>query len=165
MGSGPSNAMPGADMDARGLRDYLYRHIPVSQAMGVEVSKVSPEQVSLTAPLALNINHRETAFGGSQCVLAILAAWSVVFLGLRAEGLEGRIVIHAQNMNFTRAVAGDFTAVAKAPGSEAWQRLRTAVKRRRMARITVDAVVRYAGVQAGTFCGEFVVLPPSGGDG
>ena len=61
-------------MDTKSLENYLHEHIPLSKAMGVTVRSVSGEAVTLAAPLAPNINHRETVFGGSASALAILAA-------------------------------------------------------------------------------------------
>ncbi len=65
-------------MDARELERYLQDRIPLSRAMAVEVRTASPAGVTLFAPLAPNINHRDTVFGGSASALAILAAWSAL---------------------------------------------------------------------------------------
>jgi thioesterase domain-containing protein len=61
-------------MDARELQAYLHAHIPLSAAMQVSVDAVAADGVTLRAPLAPNINHRETVFGGSASAVAILAA-------------------------------------------------------------------------------------------
>ena len=61
--------------------------------MQVAVVSAAADAVTLSAPLAPNINHRSTAFGGSVSTLAILSAWSLVNLRLRAEGLRSRLVI------------------------------------------------------------------------
>lgn len=58
------------------LQQYLHDHIPLSKAMQITVERISPESVTLSAPLAPNINHRDTLFGGSASTAAILAAWS-----------------------------------------------------------------------------------------
>jgi thioesterase domain-containing protein len=63
-------------MDARELEDYLHVHIPLSAAMQVAVVAVDASGVTLAAPLAPNINHRDTVFGGSASAVAILAAWA-----------------------------------------------------------------------------------------
>lgn len=60
------------------LEKYLHGHIPLSKAMEVAVVQVQPEGVILSAPLAPNINHRDTVFGGSASAVAILAAWSLL---------------------------------------------------------------------------------------
>ena len=46
------------------LESYLHEHIPITRAMQVRVVEIGPEHARLTAPLAPNINHRETVFGG-----------------------------------------------------------------------------------------------------
>ena len=68
------------------LQTYLHQHIPLSQAMQVTVVEASLQQVVLTVPLAPNINHRETVFGGSASAVANLAAWSMLHLGSRLRG-------------------------------------------------------------------------------
>jgi len=59
------------------LQTYLHQHIPLSQAMQFTVVEASLQQVVLTAPLAPNINHRETVFGGSASAVAVFF-WGVV---------------------------------------------------------------------------------------
>jgi thioesterase domain-containing protein len=61
------------------LEEYLHGHIPLSRAMQVSVRELTDELVVLGAPLAPNMNHRSTVFGGSASALAILAAWSLLY--------------------------------------------------------------------------------------
>lgn len=60
------------------LQTYLHAHIPLSGAMQVSVVQAALEGVVLSAPLAPNINHRDTVFGGSASAVASLAAWSLL---------------------------------------------------------------------------------------
>ena len=64
-------------MQAIDIEHYLHAHIPLSLAMGVKVLSSSREAVRLSAPLAPNINHRATVFGGSASAVALLAAWAL----------------------------------------------------------------------------------------
>ena len=146
-------------MDSKALENYLHEHIPLSKAMGVTVRSVSGESVTLAAPLALNINHRETVFGGSASALAILAAWSLLYVRLQAEGMGKRIVIHSNTVEYTKPILGDFRAVALPPDEAAWKKLLAAPRRNRMARITVRSRFECSGTDVGGFEGEFVVLP------
>ena len=141
------------------LEHYLHEHIPLSAAMQVTVLEASPAQVRLAAPLAPNINHRRTVFGGSAAAVATLAAWALLHLRLTAEGFAGRLVIRRSEMDFEQAIAGEFEAAATAPGDERWQRFRSAVARGRLARIEMRATLSFAGTRAGAFIGEFVALP------
>ena len=81
------------------LERYLHQHIPLSKAMQVSVVEVLPAGVVLSAPLAPNINHRDTVFGGSASALAILAAWSLLHTRLSGEGIASRLVIQRNTMS------------------------------------------------------------------
>ena len=140
------------------LERYLHEHIPLSRAMAMAVVSVGQDEVVLRAPLAANINHSETVFGGSAATLAILAAWSLVFVRLRAAGLAARLVIQRNAVDYLKPMAGEFTARASCPEGEAWQRFTTALARRGRGRLAVAAVLEYAGEVAGRFSGEFVAL-------
>ncbi|MEO8299523.1 MAG: YiiD C-terminal domain-containing protein [Burkholderiales bacterium] len=74
------------------LENYLHEHIPLSAAMQLSVIDVSAEQVVLAAPLAHNINHQDTVFGGNASAVAILAAWSMLHTKLAAAGMGARLV-------------------------------------------------------------------------
>jgi thioesterase domain-containing protein len=141
------------------LERYLHEQIPLSAAMQVVVLAATPEQVRLAAPLAPNINHRRTVFGGSAAAVATLAAWGLLHLRLSAHGFAGRLVIRRSEMDFEQAIAGDFEAEARAPANERWERFRSAVARGRPARIEMRAALIFAGAQTGAFTGEFVALP------
>ena len=56
--------------------------------MGVEVIEAAWNGVTLRAPLAPNINHRETVFGGSASAVAILAAWAILYVRLQQGTVE-----------------------------------------------------------------------------
>ena len=119
-------------MSPKALEDYLHQHIPLSAAMAVSVAEASGERVILHAPLAPNINHRATVFGGSASAVAILAAWCLVFMRLRERGLPGRVIIHGNSMRYDKPIAAGFLARAAAPDEAAWDKLERALRRGRM---------------------------------
>lgn len=141
------------------LQHYLHQHIPLSAAMQVRVLVASPDEVLLQAPLAPNINHRETVFGGSASALAILAAWSLVHTRMRAQGLQGRLVIQRNSMEYGSPIQGDFTARATVDAAQ-WQPFARMLARKGKARIAITAVLEHAGQEAGRLQGEFVALGP-----
>ena len=97
-------------MNASELEAYLHGHIPLSAAMQVSVDAVAADGVTLRAPLAPNINHRETVFGGSASAVAILAAWSLLHTRLLADGIAARLVIQSNTMDYDAP-----TSVSSAP--------------------------------------------------
>jgi thioesterase domain-containing protein len=142
------------------LQDYLHEHIPLSKAMQVAVVRAEEECVVLSAPLAPNINHRETVFGGSASAVAILAAWSLLHTRLRSANLSRRLVIQRHTMNFELPIAGTFTARAFIAQPAAWPQFLRMLARKSRARITVSAVVEYGGKAVAHLEGAFVALGP-----
>jgi len=140
----------------RELERYLHEHIPLSRAMAVTVVAATPQEVCLAAPLGPNINHRDTVFGGSAAALAMLAAWSLLHVRLRAEGRAARLVIQRNTMEYERPIPGDFTARATLAEPDRWSQFSAMLARRGKARIAVTAVLEHAGQAAGRLHGEFV---------
>ena len=147
-------------MNAEQLGEYLRERIPLSSAMAVEVRAAEADGVELYAPLAPNINHRDTVFGGSASAVAILAAWSALLVRMRAEGLEARLVIRRNTMSYDRPITSGFTARAGPPDAAAWAKLTATLRRGRPARVHVGAKLECGGETVGEFDGEFAVLPP-----
>jgi len=145
-------------MESHELELYLHEHIPLSKTMGVKVNNADWSRVELAAPLAPNINHRETVFGGSASAVAILAAWSLIHVRLRQEGIASRLVIRRNVMNYDRPMVDTFTAETHTTPPEVWKRFISTLKRRNRARITIAATLNCRGEKAGTFEGEFVAL-------
>ena len=142
------------------LEQYIHGHIPLSRAMAIRVVSASTDAVALLAPLAPNINHRETVFGGSASALAILASWALLHLRLRSEGLPDTLVIQRNTMEYRRPILGEFTARSALAHPERWPVFTSTLASRAKARITVSATLEYAGEIAGSFSGDFVALRP-----
>lgn len=145
-------------MDARELESYLHAHIPLSAAMQVAVRAVDADGVTLAAPLAPNINHRETVFGGSASAVAILAAWSLLHTRLLADGLHVRLVIQSNTMDYDKAIFGDFTARSSLAEPDQWPRFMRMLARMRRGRLRVNSVLQSDGAVVGRMTGEFVAL-------
>lgn len=145
-------------MNAAALEQYLHRHIPLSQAMQVTAVDARPGRVVLAAPLRPNINHRETVFGGSASAVALLAAWSLLYLGLEEAGVEARLVVQRNTMDYERPITGDFSATATRAEADAWRRFLATLARKGRARIGVAVALECAGARVGRLEGDFVAL-------
>jgi thioesterase domain-containing protein len=143
-------------MDITTLQKYLHEHIPLSKAMEVEVVEATDNGVTLAAPLAPNINHRETVFGGSASAVAILSAWTLMYLRLKNEQLNVRIVIQRNTMTYERPITGTFTASAVIPDATAWRRFVDTLKRKSRGRFTVHSILHRHAEKVGEFEGDFV---------
>ncbi len=145
-------------MTVHDLQHYLHEHIPLSRAMEVTVVRADEDCVVLGAPLAPNINHRETVFGGSASAVAILAAWSLLHMRLHSAGVSRRLVIQRHTMNFELPIEGAFTARAFIASPAAWERFLRVLERKGRARVTVSTVVEFGGTDVAHLEGAFVAL-------
>jgi thioesterase domain-containing protein len=140
------------------LETYLHEHIPLSRAMQVSVRSIEREHVVLAAPLEPNINHRETVFGGSAAALAILAAWALLHTRLADDGIEGRLVIQRNSMDYERPITGPFTARSSLAPSAEWAHFIRVFARRGRARIAARSSLHCADERVAQFEGDFVAL-------
>jgi thioesterase domain-containing protein len=140
------------------LERYLCEQIPLAAAMGVRVRTATPQRVQLVAPLAPNINHNETVFGGSAAALATLSAWALLHLRTVGAGLRARLLIQRSTMEYERPIPGDFEAVCGFADELAWERFRATLIRRRRARLTLASHLLYDGERMAGFEGDFVAL-------
>ena len=145
-------------MSPQALEAYLHAHIPLSAAMQVRVLEASDEAVVLAAPLAPNINHRETVFGGSLSAVAILSAWSLLHVRLTQSGHDGRLVIQRNEVDYLLPARGDFAARASLTETEAWPAFVRLLTRRGRARMAVGSVLEQGGQVVGRFRGDFVAF-------
>jgi thioesterase domain-containing protein len=129
------------------------------------VTVASDLRVVLSAPLAPNINHQSTAFGGSVASLATLACWGWLWNQLRAAGAEtvhAQLVVARAEIDYLKPIASAMTAICDAPETAALKSFEEAYARRGRGRITLDAVVEDAnGLACARFVGKFVAIRES----
>ena len=99
------------------LEQYLHEHIPLSKAMQVSVLAAEEAAVLLAAPLAPNINHRATVFGGSASAVAIFSAWLLLHARRVRDGVARRAVVQAQPRERRRGGRGERRRTGGCPGS------------------------------------------------
>jgi len=140
------------------IQRYLHQYIPLSAAMGVQVRMATVEHVKLAAPLAPNVNHTETVFGGSGAALATLSAWTLLHLRLEDAHLDARLVIQRSRMEYEKPIPGDFEAVCDFGDDAAWDRFQATLTRHGRARLTLAARLVYLKSPVASFEGDFVAL-------
>ena len=145
-------------MTPAALQRYLHEHIPLTRAMDVQVISIADANVVLGAPLAPNVNHHGTAFGGSGATLATLAAWSLLHLRLIAMGLPSDEVIQSSTMDYLTPIDSDFTAVARLEDGADWDGFVATLRRRGRARIGLQADLVADERVAARFKGRFVAV-------
>jgi len=142
----------------RRIERDLHAKIPLSAAMGVRVQLAGPELVVLLAPLAPNINHLATVFGGSAVVLATLSAWTLLHLRLEQTPLDADLLIQRSAMEYRRPIVGDFAAACRFTDEPRWERFRATLERHGRARMTLHAQLLHGEAEMASFTGDFVAL-------
>tara|TARA_R110002095_G_scaffold92898_2_gene81145 strand:- start:1045 stop:1503 length:459 start_codon:yes stop_codon:yes gene_type:complete len=151
------------DFDAGEVTAYLHQHIPVTRAMQINVLPEAKKSLRLSARLSPNLNHQETAFGGSIASLGILAGWTLIHLRLRDDRLRYKIVIQKSEIEFLHPIEDDFEAECPIPDECIWEQFHAGLQRKGRARIALEASVtvnrQIAAVIRGTFVAK--LLPSS----
>ncbi len=130
--------------------------IPLSEFMQLQVQSFDGHQLQCSAPLAPNKNPHHTMFAGSIYSMATLTGWGMVYLQMKALGLQGDIVLADAQIRYLASVKqqpaakvnllqinGDLTPLAR--GQKVRQHLKVQI---------LDG-----DTKVGEFEGRFVVLP------
>ncbi len=139
------------------LQAYLLEQIPLAGAMGMEIKEATDTEVVLSLPLEPNINHRDTAFGGSLCAAGTLACWTLVHLRLSRLDTDTRLVIHKNRMVYRRPICGRFEATCTFADDTAWQQVLAMLERWGKAKLQLTSTITCDGEEAAVFRGSFVV--------
>jgi thioesterase domain-containing protein len=130
-----------------------------SEGLGISVTEASLDEILITAPLAPNLNHHGTAFGGSVSAVAILSGWALVYARLEAEGKFPGVVIQYNAIRYLKPVEDVFAARARLAHPGKWTHFMQGLSRHGKARtiVTVDVEGRGCGIAA-VFQGTYVAL-------
>lgn len=151
--------------EIQALERLLHHDIPLTGDMGLRVRAWDNLCLRLHVPLAPNVNHKNTMFGGSLYCAAVLAGWGWLHLRLGEAGLSGgHIVIQQGQIDYPLPVAGDALAVCENIDEALWQRFLKTYRRHGRARLQLQTQVLDGERCAVTFSGQYVVVahtPPA----
>ena len=120
------------------LQDVLHADIPLTRELGLQVLDWQHQRLRLQLPLAANVNHKSTMFGGSLYCGAVLVGWGWLHMRLREAGIDdGHIVIQEGNISYPLPVTGAAIAVCEAPEEKVWQRFVSTYQRYGRARLSL----------------------------
>lgn len=147
--------------------DEITRHfhlkIPISREMGLQVTEVSSKHAVVAVPLAPNVNHVQTAFGGSLYAAAALSCYALFqALAREAGGLSDELVIQEGGIRYLFPVTGDFTVRAEMAEEDGVGKFIEALRRSGKARMKLKASVICQGRTCAEFSGTYVFKSPKG---
>lgn len=147
-------------LSAGDLEAVLHRDIPLTREMGIKVLGWRDHQLHLHLPLAPNVNHKNTLFGGSLYCGAVLVGWGWLYLRLKEAGIDdGHIVIQDGQISYPLPVTRDGVAVCDAPDEASWEKFLKLYQRRGRARLALHTRIVVEGSEetAVEFVGQFVL--------
>lgn len=139
------------------LQDILHSEIPLTEEIGITVSEFTGDSLTLSAPLENNLNHKNTAFGGSLYSVSVLSGWGLLTLLLKEHDLTGDIVIQESNTQFLKPVEFDLSAKCAFESDEQKERFLKMFKRKGIARIELTSRVMHENEVHVVFKGSYVV--------
>jgi thioesterase domain-containing protein len=122
------------------LHDH-YRAMPPVVALGMAIAGYDGRCLRLSAPLALNVNDKGCAFGGSLGSLLTLAGWGLLQLRLAEAGIDADIFVADSRLRFRAPLYADLAAEAMLADPAAWDGFMAALRKRGRGRIQVRGVV------------------------
>lgn len=115
-------------------------------------------ELRLGLPLAANLHHKSSMFGGSLYCCAVLAGWGWQHLSLREVGItDGHIVIQQGQIDYAEPVLSDSVAACAAPPLTEWEKFMALYRRRGMGCIRLHSRILAGDVEAVRFGGQYVL--------
>lgn len=96
------------------FQQFIEKNIPLSKNMQAEFLEISSARAVLNVPLKPNLNHKGTAFGGSQFAACALACYGLVWALVEESKVStDNIVIAESSIRYQKPVATDFTIIVE----------------------------------------------------
>jgi thioesterase domain-containing protein len=143
-------------IDLRETEASFHRLIPITRAMGVQLTGYDGSQLVIEAPLSLNHNHLGTAFGGSLNTIATLAGYGLVWLELGDPA--SHVVIRESSIAFRHPVTKDIRAICRRPDQATMTEFKEHFLRKNRARLRLRATIEQDGKVCVEFEGVFVAM-------
>jgi thioesterase domain-containing protein len=144
------------DDQLRSAEEFLHARIPPTRAMGLRIVANDEAGVAVAAPVALNSNHLDTAFGGSINAVATIAAYALLWLELCDEAAD--LVIRHSSIRFLRPIRDTISATCARPDAAELTAFKVRLRATGKARIALRVQVRENGALAAELQATFVAL-------
>lgn len=142
---------PQSDPSLQALEAH-YRAMPPVATMQLRIAGYDGDSLRLHAPLALHVNDKGCAFGGSLVSMLTLASWGLVTLRVRQAGLEADVFVADSEVRYLAPLFADLEAEARIADDASWDAFLTTLRQRGRARTTLVARVPLPGGGTATEC-------------
>lgn len=136
-----------------------YAAMPPVAAMRIRATAYDGQVLRLHAPLAQNVNDKDSAFGGSLAGIMTLAGWGLLTLRLQAEGHAAAVYVADSHVRYLKPLYSDLEAEARLDPELDWATFLRSFRERGRARAAISAVVLGPeGVPVAELTGRFAAL-------
>lgn len=148
--------------DALERLQHHYQSMPPVAAMQVEIAGYDGHRLQLRAPLALHVNDKGCAFGGSLASMMTLASWGLVSLHVEAAGLQAEVFVADSQIRYLAPLFADLEVQAELAPESSWPGFIATLRERGRARtgVVARALLPDGGV-ATEFTARYVAIAKS----
>ncbi|AMO56814.1 YiiD C-terminal domain-containing protein [Endozoicomonas montiporae] len=136
--------------------DWVLEEIPLLRAMELTLDEFKDNRLTLSCPLAPNINDKGTAFGGSIATIATLCGWAFTMLHAKTLCDEPDAVIAEQSMQYLKPGHSALKAVCSSTVPDTFY---SRLQEQRSARLELEVEVFSDSQLIATFSGLYVARP------
>ncbi len=141
------------------LDEFISEHLPSVHSCGVTVEAHNTEQLILAAPIALNHNDRQNAFGGSIFNIALMACWGSLFFECRKHFEHPNIVTRDGQIRYRQPCSEEIIrATCRQPNARQWDGFFAHYEKTGKTSLTLTSKIMNGNEIAAYFEGVFVLL-------
>jgi thioesterase domain-containing protein len=147
-------------IDIQAFQAFLYAQIPLVKTMRMQLLEIADNELTASAPLAPNINDKQTVFGGSSAALMTIAGWSLIKTNLEHHGNHNDVVIYTAENKWLKAQSDDLIIKAKINLESNWQSISEQLReKKRSQKLTVNCqVMNQNNEVCSEMKGQYVIL-------
>ncbi|NZA24807.1 YiiD C-terminal domain-containing protein [Luteimonas sp. SJ-92] len=119
--------------------DAHYQAMPPVAAMQLRIAGYDGECLRLHAPLALHVNDKGCAFGGSMVSLMTLSSWGLVSLRIREAGLRADVYVADSSVRYLAPLYADLLSESRLDADASWDGFISTLRERGRARAGLAA--------------------------
>ena len=136
-----------------------YRAMPPVATMQLGIAGYDGQRLQLHAPLAVHVNDKGCAFGGSLASMMTLASWGLVSLRVEAAGLHAEVFVADSQVRYLAPLFADLDVEAELAADSDWDTFMATLRQRGRARASVVARARLpGGGNATEFTARYVAI-------
>ena len=140
------------------LIEYLHKHVPQTRNMGFKAGELCADNLTLEAPLSVNLNDKLTAFGGTLATLSTIAGWTMVSMICRESKLDIDIVVAESHIRYLAPVRCDpICAKAMRPSDADITSFLSKFDEGGFGALTINSTIRGDQPESVVFSGRYMV--------